>query len=982
MDTQNPPSTLTTKDRASSSLAARALSDIDEDDSSSSSSSHTTHPPTTPLQSFFNTFDSSSTSSSTSPTLSLPPHPTSTSTTESLTNYDFMQLASFAHRDPLPPTTLPHDIPTSSDSLPPTLDPSFYTNTVLQTPVTNLGELQEWNETMAFEKASKEYVKMIKQAKNRNDIKGLNGVQKQFVKWFQPLVDSIKEEQDACMAKISSSDRTNYGPILVLLPASKLAVLTMHTITSEILQSKDSSDGVIFVTAVTRLGEAVRAELGVLKVLYERENGLGSYKDKKMKELLGQEGGEQGEEAGADNQEGEKLLDDEDYEWTPELKAKVGAVLISKLVDSAVGDDNKPAFIYDKEKRATNKLVGFVKLSPFVKDRFMMEDSLDHMVHVRHLPMVIPPKPWTDRSNGVYYFNQVNMMRTHGCALQTQALDHADLKDVFKGLNALGATPWKINKEILDVQEKAWKNGMTVGKLPSTSDYDVPVKPGGFDDSFVPRLKDGRWDKDHPDFEAHKKSYLEHLDKEKHYLKQRQRNSELHSLRCDTIIKLDQARQFKDFEKIFFGWNLDFRGRAYPVPPNLNHLGSDLCRGLLSFSEKKPLTEKGFYWLKVNLANLYGADKISMDKRAQFVDDNWEDVVKSAKDPLNNLWWDNADDPWQALAVCKELVKAVESGDPATYESSSSLAWTEAAMGYSTTPQDKQGGAAVNLTPMETPQDVYTGVLDIVLDKMEEQANKPLGPNPSEEDLKKQACAKRLQGLVTRKVVKQTVMTSVYGVTYLGARQQIMNRLEEKFEEIGLDVYDNRIEEEIFECSKYLAKLTLSSLDEMFSNARSTMAWLGEVASIVASQRQPMSWMTPLSLPCVQPYRRKSDKLVNTVIQVMVMVENNANLPVSNAKQRSAFPPNYIHSLDSTHMLMTAIEMEKRGLPFSAVHDSYWCHPQNVDEMNEVLREKFVELYSKPLLENLKSDLENRYGNKLTFPDVPEFGELDLNDIK
>jgi DNA-directed RNA polymerase len=33
---------------------------------------------------------------------------------------------------------------------------------------------------------------------------------------------------------------------------------------------------------------------------------------------------------------------------------------------------------------------------------------------------------------------------------------------------------------------------------------------------------------------------------------------------------------------------------------------------------------------------------------------------------------------------------------------------------------------------------------------------------------------------VDRKLVKQTVMTSVYGVTYIGARQQITKRLQEK----------------------------------------------------------------------------------------------------------------------------------------------------------------------------------------------------------
>ena len=524
-----------------------------------------------------------------------------------------------------------------------------------------------------------------------------------------------------------------------------------------------------------------------------------------------------------------------------------------------------------------------------------------------------------------------------------------------------------------------------MGDLPLSDDFALPKKPKSFDNSSIPKTPEGKVDKEHPDYPDFKERFRRHCNEQQVYSKVKQRNYELHSMRCDTLIKLDQARQFKDFDEIFFGWNLDFRGRAYPVPPNLNHLGSDLCRGLLSFSEKLPLTERGFYWLKVNLANLYGANKISMDARAQFVDDNWDDIVKSAQDPLTHLWWNEADQPWQCLAVCKELTRAVESGDPASYESSLFVSMDGSCNGlqhYAALGRDKQGGAAVNLTPMETPQDVYSKVLDIVLDKIDMEVNKELGPHADEADLQKNASAKRINGLVNRKVVKQTVMTSVYGVTYIGAKEQIKNRLEEQFEEIGLDVYDADVEAELDNCAKYLARLTLTSLDEMFSNARATMAWLGEVAAIVASQRQPMSWMTPLNLPCVQPYRRKQEKIVNTVVQAIMMVDKEDNLPVSTVKQRSAFPPNYVHSLDSTHMLMTAIEMEKRNLPFSAVHDSYWCHPQNVDAMNSVLREKFVELYSKPLLHELKKSLEDRYGRDCNFPEVPEFGDLKLEDIK
>lgn len=37
----------------------------------------------------------------------------------------------------------------------------------------------------------------------------------------------------------------------------------------------------------------------------------------------------------------------------------------------------------------------------------------------------------------------------------------------------------------------------------------------------------------------------------------------------------------------------------------------------------------------------------------------------------------------------------------------------------------------------------------------------------------------------------------------------------------------------------------------------------------------------------------------------------------------------------------------------AGVHDSYWTHACDVDELNRILREKFVELYETPILENV-----------------------------
>ena len=82
------------------------------------------------------------------------------------------------------------------------------------------------------------------------------------------------------------------------------------------------------------------------------------------------------------------------------------------------------------------------------------------------------------------------------------------------------------------------------------------------------------------------------------------------------------ARQMKNEECFYYPHNIDFRGRAYPMHPHLNHLGSDMCRGLLEFAEGHPLGKTGFHWLKIHLANVYGngVDKFSFEGRLAFVE--------------------------------------------------------------------------------------------------------------------------------------------------------------------------------------------------------------------------------------------------------------------------------------------------------------------------------------------------------------------------
>jgi DNA-directed RNA polymerase len=208
-------------------------------------------------------------------------------------------------------------------------------------------------------------------------------------------------------------------------------------------------------------------------------------------------------------------------------------------------------------------------------------------------------------------------------------------------------------------------------------------------------------------------------------------------------------------DTFYFPHNLDFRGRAYPLPPHLNHIGDDLSRGLLQFGESRALGEEGLRWLKIHLAGLYGYDKASFSERVTWVEERLDDIRDSAKDPLNGQrWWVRADDPWQCLATCMELINALDSGDPHSFQSFLPIHQDGTCNGlqhYAALGGDMDGARQVNLVEGDRPSDVYSHVAGRVETMIEADAEKG------------DRLALMCKGKISRKVVKQTVMTTVYG---------------------------------------------------------------------------------------------------------------------------------------------------------------------------------------------------------------------------
>ncbi|TRX96840.1 hypothetical protein FHL15_002146 [Xylaria flabelliformis] len=680
--------------------------------------------------------------------------------------------------------------------------------------------------------------------------------------------------------------------------------------------------------------------------------------------------------------------------WPTLIRVKVGAQLLSALLDSAkikvvrehpetrtLVSQMQPALARTTVLRRGKK-VGLIMPNKVLVDLLKREPRGDYLA--RHLPMLVEPRPWTKFDRGGFLEFPTQLVRIKNNEKDQRiyteaAIQRGDLDQVSKALDVLGRTAWQVNKPIFDVMLEAWNSGEKIANIPPLNpNIPVPEEPDISEDPLARR----EWLK-----------RVRLVENEK---------SGLHSERCFMNFQLDIARAFKD-QTFYFPHNMDFRGRAYPIPAYLNHMGADHVRGVLRFAVGKELGESGLRWLKVQLANVFGFDKASLAEREAFAMDHIKDVYESATNPLTGQrWWLKAEDPWQCLAACYELKAALESPDPTKYVSHLPVHQDGTCNGlqhYAALGGDRWGAQQVNLLPGDRPADVYSAVADLV--------KKGIAEDLADGNF----LAKAVDGKITRKVVKQTVMTNVYGVTFIGAKAQVQKQIDAAYPNIETE---SGVPSTVL--ASYIATKIFKALSTMFRGAHDIQYWLGECAgrvcraltpeqlkrianedpkapkkskassssakkpkknsaasmeAILNQFRSTIVWTTPLRMPIVQPYRKNGSRVIQTCLQDLTLQVPERSDPVNRRKQLQAFPPNFIHSLDASHMLLSALECDELGLSFAAVHDSFWTHAADVDVMNRVLRDAFVRIHGEDVIGRLASEFEARYKGSLYLAKVP-----------
>ena len=711
-----------------------------------------------------------------------------------------------------------------------------------------------------------------------------------------------------------------------------------------------------------------------------------------------------------------------------ELLAKIGAFLYNCVLEGSDLFEEIETTYWENQKIKTKKTI---ELTTEAVDIISKQTEAASWLEPMFRPMITPPIEWKafedfenvephKRLAGCYLdpalAAQVPLVRG-ACGQQIKAIKAAisdgSMQPMLDALNTIQATPYEINVPILEALEWAWSNNVQLSTFPSSKEIDLPT----FDVNSLEGL-----DKD----ERAKKKLAHRRAAHKIVMK----NREIRGASLATEGDLRTARWLASGEHIdladnstkafYLPHSWDFRSRVYPVC-SFNHQRSDHIRALFLLHNKEPITQEGFTYVQLKVAEYGDFDKVSkkpIADRLQWVKDNEMKLMEIARDfkatfdgsDEDKLYWGHADKPFLFLAACIELFNALchgsddyLSGFPIGLDGSNS-----GVQHYSGLSLARAEGELTNLVPNEQPADIYQTVAD-------ETWKSILEDDPSDPVVN----AWRKHG-VNRSLVKRNVMTFPYSSKIFGFKDQLVKDFMKPIEDSILQTgewqghTDNPFAVEVFKkeddgsqgeslgmdggrtAASYLAKKNWASVNKVISDAANGMDFIRGIAEALSKEGKLFGFTTPLGFPFIQRYIKFKpnsiklslyDREVKKHIRTQVTLRTpDSTAKVDNKKSSSAASPNFIHCLDSLHLHSTVLHCVDAYdvKDFMLIHDSFATVPANAPKMFAAVRETFVHQYAngclfEEVLQQAKDKLESP--DEAELPDVPPKGDLNLDEV-
>lgn len=646
--------------------------------------------------------------------------------------------------------------------------------------------------------------------------------------------------------------------------------------------------------------------------------------------------------------------------------------------------------IVEKEEDNQDKLDTYKFSKEFAKKGDIILKTILKYATPFYEPMIVPPLPWFTIDDGGYLRGE-NISSKYKLLIQKtkskkdrqflQEQKDTISQDFLSAINILQATPWRINKTLLKVVEKKISSELKESiKLLKEKEQEKKFEVKQLKKNIADLVLEKKsiyksYDRDIKKAEeryAHDKNRLK---EEKELLKEeRKKETKEFTQKIYQLIEqkksifselknrvqklkvqqkiIDIAKKYKDFKNIYFTWQVDFRGRIYPVQTLLNPQGEDLSKALLTFSETKPLGKKGLFWLQVHGANCYGVDKVSFAKRVEWVEEHTQEIQKvvTSDNPLDEPFLQASDDEFKFLAFCYEYNRYLE--DRENFTSSLPIAIDGSNNGFqhiSALLRDKDGAKKVNVLPNDEdkPADIYNEVAQTLIKIL---------PN---EDTEGKVATKDIELIKTkidRSFVKKGVMTDSYGAGRETKAMQIQDFIEDNIEDLKL--------KNIEQLSLFISKYLDNAIDIVAPSSAKYKKWINDLGKRISKQKKPIIWDTPfLNFKVKQvKYITKTDRITTHFEGKKNSIQIQIETDKIDKNQYKGIAPNFIHSLDATHLYMTILASSKNGIKsFATVHDSFATHACDVERLSQILKEQFVKLTQYNVLERLQETMKRDY---------------------
>ena len=507
------------------------------------------------------------------------------------------------------------------------------------------------------------------------------------------------------------------------------------------------------------------------------------------------------------------------------------------------------------------------------------------------LPMLIEPNDWSADRPGGYLLNEVMM----GHDMVRRADPHLiQGENIYAFLNKIQKTALQINPFIMRVAEELYEKGRSVGKfIPVWSEEVEPPKP--------------------PDIETNKDSRKDYCRKKAEYHNRINDNAQK-SIRTRKVMEM--AKVFKERERFFLPWSLDYRGRSYPIPAFLTPQETDFGKSLIRFADAAFMNDEAEEWLAFQVATTYGLDKEPIDKRIEWVHNNITLISAVATDPIGNLPdWETADEPWQFLAACEEYYACVVSCE--RQFTSIMVACDATCSGMQILAglaRDASTARFVNVLPSDRPQDAYKAVAELA----------------------RPHCPAHMRQYIDRKTAKRLVMTIPYNAKFKSNWNYVREAL---IEEHGIKEPDK---EDVTAITHALR----DAVFELFPGPARVMDWINkEVVNVIKRGNNEVRWVTPSGFTAIQRFFKLEMKQLDLQLlgRVRVNVAVGETDKVDLNHHRNATSPNLIHSLDAALLHLSTARFDA---PIALIHDCVLARATDMSALSSVVRETYMHLFA------------------------------------